>query len=181
MVNGFRHILDDLPGFGIVYLRLFCCTIAPPWQYRRGIKGKQMKYIATLAAAAVLTACGGGGSDDTSTTTPTTPIPVVATAEGFWSGNASTGPQVQLAILENGETWGFYTVQGALVGALYGNTTSSGTTVTGSGLDFYGGSANPGSYSGTFLAKNSIDLALVSGTSTYFPQLTLLKSPKTEA
>ncbi len=140
-----------------------------------------MKYIATLAAAAVLTACGGGGSDDTSTTTPTTPIPVVATAEGFWSGNASTGPQVQLAILENGETWGFYTVQGALVGALYGNTTSSGTTVTGSGLDFYGGSANPGSYSGTFLAKNSIDLALVSGTSTYFPQLTLLKSPKTEA
>ena len=124
-----------------------------------------MKYITTLAAAAVLTACGGGGSDDTATTTPTTPVPVVATAEGFWSGTASTGPRVQLVVLENGETWGFYTVQGALAGALYGNTSSSGTSVSGSGLDFYGGSVNPGSYSGTFSAKNSINLALGSGTS----------------
>lgn len=129
---------------------------------RNNKTGKKMKRFAALAAAAVLTACGGGGSDDTSTTTPT---PVVVTAEGFWIGSASTGPQVQLAILENGETWGFYTVQGSLIGALYGNTTSSGTTVTGSGLDFYGGSANPGSYSGTFSAKNSISLALGSGTS----------------
>lgn len=121
-----------------------------------------MKRFTALAAAAVLTACGGGGSDGTSTTTPT---PVAVTAEGFWSGNASTGPQVQLAILENGETWGFYTVQGALAGALYGNTTSNGTTVSGSGLDFYGGTINPGSYSGTFSAKNSINLSLSSGTS----------------
>ena len=122
-----------------------------------------MKRLTALAAAAVLTACGGGGSDGTSTTTPT---PVAATAEGFWSGTASTGPQVQLAILENGETWGFYTVQGSLAGALYGNTTSNGTSVSGSGLDFYGGTVKAGNYSGSFSAKNTINLTLASGTST---------------
>ena len=121
-----------------------------------------MKRLTVLAAAAVVTACGGGGSDGTSTTTPT---PIAVTAEGFWSGTASTGPQVQLAILENGETWGFYTVQGALAGALYGNTTSSGTSVSESGLDFYGGAVSLGNYSGTFSAKNSINLALSSGAS----------------
>ena len=125
--------------------------------------GMKMKRLIALAAAAVLTACGGGGSDDTSTKTP---APSALTAEGFWIGTASTGPQVQLAILENGETWGFYTSQRSLLGALYGNTTSSGTSVSGSGLDFYGGTAKAGSYSGSFSAKNSINLALGSGTST---------------
>jgi hypothetical protein len=122
-----------------------------------------MKRFAALAAAAVLTACGGGGSDDTSTTTPAS---AALTAEGFWTGSASTGPQVQLAILENGETWGFYTSQGSLLGALYGNTTSSGTSVSGSGLDFYNGTANAGTYSGIFSAKNTLNLSLRSGTST---------------
>lgn len=122
-----------------------------------------MKRLTALAAAAVLTACGGGGSDDTSTTTPT---PATLTAEGFWIGTASTGPQVQLAVLENGETWGFYTSQGSLIGALYGNTSSSGTSASGSGLDFYNGTANAGTYSGTFSAKNTLNLSLRSGTST---------------
>jgi hypothetical protein len=122
-----------------------------------------MKRLTALAAAAALTACGGGGSDETSTTTP---APVALTAEGFWTGTASTGPQVQLVILENGESWGFYTSQGSLIGALYGNTNSSGTSVSGSGLDFYNGTANAGTYSGIFSAKNTLNLSLRSGTST---------------
>jgi hypothetical protein len=121
-----------------------------------------MKRLTALAAAAVLTACGGGGSDGTSTTTPT---PVAVTAEGFWSGTASTGPQVQLAILENGETWGFYTSKGSLLGAIYGNTNSSGTSVSGSGFDFYNSTVQPGTYTGSFSPKSTLNLALTSGTS----------------
>jgi len=54
----------------------------------------------------------------------------------FWQGGASTGMDVQLAVLENGETWGIYSSRGIVAGALIGNTSSGGTHFSGSGLDF---------------------------------------------
>lgn len=113
-----------------------------------------MKKLVAIGLSAVLAACGGGGGDSAPAPAPT------ATAEGFWEGSASTGVSVALAVLENGETWGVYTSGGSIVGALYGNTTSSGTTLSGSGKDFNIPSRTVGSatYSGTFVAKSSINV-----------------------
>lgn len=121
-----------------------------------------MKQIAALGLTVLLAACGGGG--DSSTPAAPTPIP---TAEGFWEGSASTGVDVALAVLENGETWGVYTSGGTLVGALYGNTISSGTTLSGSGRDFNipSRTVTAATYSGTFSAKSSIKVVTSTGAS----------------
>lgn len=120
-----------------------------------------MKQFAVLGLTVLLAACGGGGGDGAS---PTAPAPSV-TAEGFWEGSASTGVSVALAVLETGETWGVYTSSGSIVGALYGTTTSSGTTLSGLGKDFNipSRSVTPGTYTGTFVAKSSINVATSSG------------------
>lgn len=123
-----------------------------------------MKRCTALAAALVLSACGGGGGDGTTTPTNTTPtVTTAVSAEGFWTGTSSTGAQVQLAVLEDGTTWGFYTINGALAGALYGNSNVSGTTLNGSGLDIYGGAIHPGTFTGTVATKNSLNATLSSG------------------
>lgn len=121
-----------------------------------------MKKIAAIGLTAVLTACGGGG--DSAPIAAPTPVPAV-TAEGFWEGSASTGATVALAVLENGETWGVYTTAGSIVGALYGNTSSSGTTLSGSGKDFNIPSRTvaSGTFAGTFAAKSSINVTSSSG------------------
>lgn len=119
-----------------------------------------MKKFLTVGVAMVLTACGGGGAS----TAPSAPLPPV-TAEGFWEGTASTGASVALAVLEDGETWGIYTSGSSIAGALYGVTTSSGTTLTGSGKDFNiaARSVATATYTGTFVAKSSIRVATSGG------------------
>ena len=114
-----------------------------------------------LIAATLLTACGGG-SDDSSTPAPP---PAATSVEGFWTGKSSTGWDVALAVLENGETWGVYTSNGAIYGALQGNTTSSGGTLTGSGREFdlRSGQIASSTYSGTYTAKTKIDIRSPSG------------------
>lgn len=104
---------------------------------------------AAVSAAILLTACGGGGGSGAN-----------ASAEGFWGGTSSTGYNVQMVILENGETWGLYTSGSVLYGALYGNTTTSGNSVSGSGSDFnlVSRTVTPGTYSGTVSERSSISL-----------------------
>lgn len=130
-----------------------------------------MKRIATAVGLSILlAACGGGGDDSAPAgggSAPAAAPPVAAgTAEGFWQGKSSTGSSVALAVLENGETWGLYSQGGYIVGALYGNTTSTGgTKLSGSGLDFNipSRSVTQGSYSGTFEAKGSVDVTMSTG------------------
>lgn len=112
--------------------------------------------LAALTVSAFLTACGGGGDG-----------PVSGSAEGFWVGTSSSGYTVRLAVLENGETWGFYTSGGTIYGALFGNTAASGSSLSGSGTDFYFPSllAQSSSYSGTVAAKQSIQVTTSGGTS----------------
>lgn len=119
------------------------------------------KLVAAGFLCALLAACGGGSGDGDSGTTPE----VNTTAEGFWTGKASTGFNVALAVLDNGDTWGFYTVDGHIAGALAGKTTSSGNQFSGAGTDFNlsARTASPGTYSGTFEAKKSISVTLSSG------------------
>ncbi len=118
-----------------------------------------MKKLISIACVSVLLAACGGGGDDTA-------APAAGpTAEGFWGGTASSGAEVFLAILENGETWGAYTSGDSIAGALYGNTTSSGGKLSGSGRDFNipSRTVTTASYSGSFTAKTSISLS-ASGT-----------------
>jgi hypothetical protein len=81
-------------------------------------------------------------------------------AEGFWVGTSSPYA-VHLAILENGETWGVYYANNTIYGALYGQTSTSGTTLSGNGIDFYIPrlSVTSGSYNGTFVPMQTIRLS----------------------
>lgn len=120
------------------------------------------KSLATIGVlCAFLAACGG--SDDDNAEPPAPP----SSAEGFWLGRTSTGMDVQLAVLENGETWGVYSSRGMVAGALIGNTSTDGTRLSGSGLDFNLSSRNvsKGTYSGSFTPKSNVSIALSNGTS----------------
>jgi hypothetical protein len=101
---------------------------------------------------ALIAGCGGGNDTSDQPDQPNQP-----TAEGFWHGTISTGYTVDLAILENGETWGLYTRNNLFYGALYGNTVYQGNgKFTGVGLDFNGKSVTGSTYTGDFVAKKSL-------------------------
>lgn len=120
---------------------------------------QKITLVAAATAISLLTACGGGGSDNTISGT-TSPPTASTTAEGYWTGTTSTGAAVNLAILENGETWGVYSRSGVLLGAVNGTATSTNGTVTGSGIDFSSAGITPGGFSGSYVAKTSLTLKL---------------------
>jgi hypothetical protein len=128
--------------------------------------------VLSAVVACVLTACSGGD-----------PAPV-----GYWHGlsttgvNSSTGYNVSLAILENGETWGVYDAvldsgTDDLIGGLYGTTTSSASSLSGSGSAIAVGGARalfftPATYSGTFDDRGSMTVTTSTGvtfTASYQP------------
>ncbi len=108
------------------------------------------KSLCSVFVGVLLAACGGGGSDGGSTS--------VNTAEGYWSGPASSGYNVSLAVLENGEAWGIYSSGSTIYGALNGTANGSGTAFTGSGKDFnfVSGTVSAGSFTGTVAQKSRI-------------------------
>ena len=103
------------------------------------------------SAAAFLTACGGGGGGSTS----------VNTAEGLWQGPSSTGANVTVAVLENGEAWGGATFNNAVVSAIAGTATGNGTSFSASGSEFVFSSntVGTGTYTGTVTQKQRIQAA----------------------
>lgn len=121
---------------------------------------KKLKpHLAILAATIVVAACGGGGDDAAPT------VAATSSAEGFWSGTSSNGWTVNLAILENGQTWGVYSSGGTIYGALHGTAQTSGSSVSGSGTDYYvpTRSTSAGSFTGTYTAKSSLNVTLSTG------------------
>jgi hypothetical protein len=128
----------------------------------------------TLAAvaAALMAACGGGGGGDepapgTGTGgTPTGAAPTT-TAEGFWVGPTSAGFTANIAILENGETWGVYNnpSNGIIVGAINGQTVWNGTRISGSGSEFNIPSrlVSSSTYAGSFSPRTSIAITTAGG------------------
>jgi len=122
----------------------------------------RMKRLTVLAVALVLSACGGGGGDGTTTT----PITTTASAEGFWNGTTSNGTEVSLAILENGETWGLYGNSSSVTGAVYGMTSTSGTTLSGSGtgFNFVTRTSGNGTFTGSVTTKGTISFNVSDGT-----------------
>ena len=124
----------------------------------------RLARYSAMAAAVLLAACGGGGDSD-GEDTPPPPAPVTSSAEGFWVGKSSTGWDVSLAILENGESWGVYQYNGILYGALHGATTSSNGNLSGSGaeVNFATGAVATSAYQGSYTPKSSLNLQTQSG------------------
>lgn len=120
------------------------------------------KFAIIGLACTFLVACGGG--DDDKPAPAPTPVPQ-GSPEGFWSGRASTGTDVFLAVLDDGKTLGLYQSGGYIVGALAGETSFSGSQLSGSGQDFnlLSRTITPGSYAGTFSEKNHVDVRLSNG------------------
>jgi hypothetical protein len=157
-------------------------------------KGIFMRSLSKSTAALVLLACasglavtgcgGGGGNADSQ--------PVIRfAAEGFWGGpdviNSPGGPpagwngrtghfwgdptsasdHLGLVVLATGETWGIYTADDVIIGALHGQAQASGTGVTISNARFFdiGFPAQGGvSYSGTVAPRSQIDIRGTDGT-----------------
>ena len=93
--------------------------------------------------------------------------PSMAGGEGLYQGTTSNGQNVFALILENGETWGFYTDSAfALGGVIYGTVANSGGTLTGNGFDYYvpTRTLTPGSIIGTFVPRSSLTAVTASGT-----------------
>lgn len=116
-----------------------------------------MKFLTISCSTALLAACGGGGGGGST----------VNTAEGLWQGPSSTGANVTVAILENGEAWGGATIGNSLVSALAGTASGTGTAFTASGSEFVfsNNSVSAGSYSGTVTQKSRIQAVGSSGSS----------------
>lgn len=105
-----------------------------------------------------LAACGGGGGSSGSETN--------ADAQGYWSGQSSTGYMVNAVVLETGETWGIYSSGSTIYGALYGTTTTNGNNVSISGTDFnfVSNTSAQGTFTGPITARSSMSLTSADGT-----------------
>lgn len=119
-----------------------------------------------------LTACGGGGGVDGVNTAGSDQggnqsNAGTQSAEGIWSGTSSNGTTLNLAILENGDSWGVYTsTQGSFIsGALHGQVQTSGASLLGSGkaYDFTTGVVSTGNLVGQVQTKTSLIASSLAG------------------
>ena len=109
-----------------------------------------IKLLFAAVSIVLITACGGGSSGGTTN----------ADAQGIWTGQASTGVTVNTVVLENGESWGIYSIGSTIYGALYGTASVSGNAITISGTDFNFPTniATKGTFTGTVTAKSAMSL-----------------------
>jgi len=86
-------------------------------------------------------------------------------AEGFWVATTSSGLNVKWGILDNGDTWGIYDLEGTILGAFHGNTRSSQGLLHGTGLamDIPSRTLNASSFTGTYVPRQAISITAASG------------------
>src|SRR4051812_36868678 len=88
-------------------------------------------------ASFLLGACGGGGGGGGgSAPGPGAASGVASSAvEGLWTGALPLAPSTVLAVLENGETWSYYSGPNAY-GVMHGTTTATGTALSSDLTDY---------------------------------------------
>jgi hypothetical protein len=123
---------------------------------------KIKKKFAISASLLMLVGCGGGSATNVD-------------PQGYWVGPSSTGYTVSAAILENGESWGIYSSGSTIYGALYGSTSTDGSSITvaGSDFNFVSNSVASNTLTGTVAAKSSISAVSQIGTTvslSYLPE-----------
>lgn len=124
---------------------------------------KRVKLVLAVTSVAALVACGGGGSGGDVAN---------ADAQGYWTGQTSTGYTANVAVLETGETWGVYSSGSLIYGALYGTAIVSGNNVsiTGTDFNFPTNSSSTGTLTGLLTAKSTMSLSgSVGGTGVSVP------------
>lgn len=86
-------------------------------------------------------------------------------AEGFWVATTTSGLNVKWGILDNGDTWGIYDLEGTILGAFHGNTRSSQGLLHGTGLafDIPSRTLNASSFTGTYVPRQAISITAASG------------------
>jgi hypothetical protein len=122
------------------------------------IMTKAIKLSVIFSLVFLLTACGGGGGDSASVAN--------VDAQGFWTGPSPAGFNVKAVVLDTGETWGIYSSGSVIYGALYGNTTTSGSTATATGWDFnfLTATRTASTLTGPVTAKSNMSLSNAYGT-----------------
>lgn len=114
-------------------------------------------WLAALAAAGLLSACGGGGDDSPSGTGG------AAITEGAYGGTITGGSAsaFQMLVLDSGEVWAMYGVQGAssfaVSGFVQGTINASNGSFTSSGMKDFGTTpATTATVSGTYTSAPAI-------------------------
>ena len=137
----------------------------------------------SFAAAVALSACGGGDSADAgarvlcascgagvgSGSPPSSPVAAQAgTAEGYWNGTAG-GYAFSTVILTDGTTFAAYSRAGLIEGVSIGQVTSNAGSISGKLTDYNGPllAVTPATVSGTYVARQSLNLSLRVGSLAY--------------
>jgi hypothetical protein len=118
-------------------------------------------------ASLLVGACGGGGGGGGPEAPAAGSAVAVASnpAEGLWTGALPLAPAAVLAVLENGETWGYYSGPSAY-GALQGTTTSTGTAFSAdlTDYDLLADLRLPARLPGTATPRSTLDATAADGT-----------------
>jgi hypothetical protein len=121
---------------------------------------EKIKTLAGICCAIALAACGGGGGGGVDAPMPQ--LPLAGGAEGLWNATTSDQVNVLAAVLENGETWGLYTLtDGSIVGTLHGavqTIAAENITISGNYYDVFRRTITPRSYSGKYSARDNVQL-----------------------
>lgn len=121
---------------------------------------KKTNILAGILCAVAVVGCGGGG-DDVVPPAPAPALPLAGT-EGIWNATTSDQVNVLAAVLENGETWGLYTLSdGLVVGALQGaakHSAENNVSVSASFYDMISRKVVPRSYAGKYSVRDKIEL-----------------------
>ena len=124
---------------------------------------RSFRVRSPVLVIALLAGCGGGGGGGSE------PAPVVTvandTAEGFWSGRTSAGLFADVLVLEDGSTWGVYTDDVRLRGALRGTSKAEQGrfTATLTEYSFSDNLAPEFEFSGTVRSRSRIEATASNG------------------
>lgn len=109
---------------------------------------KAIKHCLAMLAVVSFAAFGSGSLDKPAKDDP----------QGFWVGKTASGYDLAAVVLENGNYYSLYALDGIVIGANYGALSATGNTFSGNVEDIYvsNSQTNSGTISGTFVPKTNL-------------------------